>query len=128
MTSKPLSKKQKVKYERILKEATRLFSFRGYDDTTVAQIAKASEMSFGSVFTYFETKEKLFEAVISEPLQETRDLFKGLLDRPDMTANFLEGLVERHILYFAKNTIVSTVNSTGPWTTGSIPKLVSNPR
>jgi TetR/AcrR family transcriptional regulator, mexJK operon transcriptional repressor len=103
LTSKPLNAKQKMKRKKILEEATQLFSFKGFDDTTIAQIANASGISFGSIFTYFESKEALFEAVISEPLQEIKELFSQFTTHPDITQDQLEKTVEIHITYFAKN-------------------------
>lgn len=102
MTEKELNEKQKKKKLRILREATRLFSFKGYDDTTVSQIAKASEVSFGSVFTYFETKEALFQAVITEPFNRIREQFSELDNQGEITAEYLNRMVEQHIQFFVR--------------------------
>jgi AcrR family transcriptional regulator len=40
--------------------AHRLFSERGFDAVTVAEVARAAEVSEGTVFNYFPTKEDLF--------------------------------------------------------------------
>jgi AcrR family transcriptional regulator len=40
--------------------ALRLFSERGFDAVTVAQVAKAADVSDATVFNYFPTKESLF--------------------------------------------------------------------
>ena len=49
-------KKQKTK-EAIQREAMRLFQERGYDETTIEQIAEAAEISPSTFFNYFPTKE-----------------------------------------------------------------------
>jgi len=41
----------------------------------VAEIAKEAGVSFGTVFTYFESKEALYEAAILEPLEEIKTYF-----------------------------------------------------
>jgi AcrR family transcriptional regulator len=51
-------KKQQTR-ERIRKAAVRLFQRSSYDDVTVAAIARAANVSQGTVFNYFPTKESL---------------------------------------------------------------------
>ncbi|WP_176555785.1 TetR/AcrR family transcriptional regulator [Virgibacillus ndiopensis] len=103
MIEKELNEKQKAKKDRILQESTELFSFKGYDDTTISQIAKAASISFGSVFTYFETKEELFEKVITQPFPDVKEQFSGLTKGNVITAEYIESIVERHIIFFVKN-------------------------
>jgi AcrR family transcriptional regulator len=49
-------KKQKTKAS-IQREALRLFKKRGYDETTIEDIAEAAEISPSTFFNYFPTKE-----------------------------------------------------------------------
>src|SRR3954451_21053012 len=51
-------KKQQTR-ELIAETARRLFSERGFDRVTVAQIARAADVSEQTVFNYFPTKEDL---------------------------------------------------------------------
>lgn len=48
----------------ILAAAKRVFARRGFYDTTVADIAKAAHLSYGSVYFYFESKDALFHALM----------------------------------------------------------------
>src|SRR6266496_5136190 len=52
-------KKQQTR-ESIAETARRLFAERGFDDVTVAEVARAAAVSEGTVFNYFPTKEELF--------------------------------------------------------------------
>ncbi len=48
------------KREQILKAATELFSQKGYDKTTISDIADALSMSRGTFYLYFKDKRELF--------------------------------------------------------------------
>jgi AcrR family transcriptional regulator len=52
-------KKQQTR-EVIAESAGRLFAERGFDAVTVAEVARAADVSEGTVFNYFPTKEDLF--------------------------------------------------------------------
>src|SRR5882724_953520 len=54
-------KKQQTR-QAIAEAAGRLFAERGFDAVTVAQVARAADVSEGTVFNYFPTKEDLFYA------------------------------------------------------------------
>jgi AcrR family transcriptional regulator len=54
--------------ERIIKVAAKLFTREGYDSTTTRDIASASGIAAGTLFNYFESKEAIVAALISEAL------------------------------------------------------------
>jgi AcrR family transcriptional regulator len=69
-------KKQQTR-QSIAETAHRLFVDRGFDAVTVAEVAEAADVSEGTVFNYFPTKEDLFygqmevfEAALVEAVRE----------------------------------------------------------
>lgn len=52
----------------IQREALRLFRERGYDATTVEQVAQAAEVAHTTVFRYFPTKEDLVVSDDADPV------------------------------------------------------------
>lgn len=50
----------------LLRAARRVFEKRGYHDTRIADITAAARMAVGSFYTYFASKEELFEALLIE--------------------------------------------------------------
>ncbi|MEI5908759.1 TetR/AcrR family transcriptional regulator [Bacillus spongiae] len=103
----PLSDKQikmmEQKREKILQQAIILFAEQGYESTTIAKVAKASGVSFGSVFTYFENKDQLFFHAVTEPLEK---VYKSeLLDfDPDAedSLNEIKRMIDKHIHIFTE--------------------------
>jgi AcrR family transcriptional regulator len=57
----------------ILRAAKRVFARKGFYATTIADIAKAAKLSYGSVYWYFDSKENLFHAVMDHEEQALRD-------------------------------------------------------
>ncbi|MFG2571698.1 TetR/AcrR family transcriptional regulator [Streptomyces sp. NPDC048481] len=53
-------RKKQATRQRISDVATRLFVARGFDEVTVAEVARAAEVSTMTVFNYFPRKEDLF--------------------------------------------------------------------
>jgi AcrR family transcriptional regulator len=53
-------RKKRQTRELIAETARRLFTERGFDAVTVAEVARAADVSQGTVFNYFPTKEDLF--------------------------------------------------------------------
>ena len=86
--------------ERILVAATELFLSRGYENTTIAQVAERAEVSRATVFWHFSDKESLFRECfnrICEPFRVSlkRDLSslppeKRLREQVELYQSFVE--------------------------------------
>ena len=68
------------KRDRILRVAVEEFANNGFENTSIQQIAKKSEISVGSVYKYFEDKETLFSMVVRGGLSSLEELLVGLAD------------------------------------------------
>jgi AcrR family transcriptional regulator len=68
----------------ILAAAKQVFAERGYHATTMADVARAAGLSYGSVYWYFESKEVLFHALMaSEERALRRHLARTLAAAPE---------------------------------------------
>ena len=74
-------KKQQTR-ETIARAALRLFALRGYDETTLAEIAEAAEVAPRTIFAYFDSKEDIL--FCDEP-RHYEQLKQMLEDRPPDT-------------------------------------------
>ena len=50
----------------ILDVATRLFSQRGFKETSMADLSKLTGVAQGTIFYHFENKERLFLSILEE--------------------------------------------------------------
>ena len=76
-----ISEKGKKRYELIVKTALELFLKNGYEKTSLSDIVAISGGSLASVYTFFESKEGLFQAIIE---QEIDALIKEVDERIDL--------------------------------------------
>lgn len=100
--SESVEEKKRIKRQNILYAAIQSFSENGFAETTIAEIAKGAGVSFGTVFTYFESKEALYQSAILEPLEEIKPYFFEIEDR--FKGNPLEMVIEMiecHVKIFA---------------------------
>ncbi|MFE2252093.1 TetR/AcrR family transcriptional regulator [Streptomyces lavendulae] len=75
-------RKKRETRQRISDVATALFGARGFDHVTVAEVAKAAEVSTMTVFNHFPRKEDLF----LDRIPEAVELFSAAVrDRPEGT-------------------------------------------
>ena len=59
------AKETAAKHDRIVKEASRLFRERGFENVTVAEVMKASGLTHGAFYAHFGSKQELEEAAIA---------------------------------------------------------------
>lgn len=69
---------------RILKMSRRLFTARGYENTSIEDVAEAAEISKATLYNYFSSKEHLLQGIADAALEEIRQLVReDLRDEPD---------------------------------------------
>jgi AcrR family transcriptional regulator len=74
-----VTKKTKEKTRKsIIDNARKLFSKRGFDQTTTRDIASRAGIAAGTLFNYFPSKESLGMEIVAEALEQARDDFEKL--------------------------------------------------
>jgi len=73
-----------ARHERIVKEASRLFRERGFENVSVAEVMKAAGLTHGAFYAHFASKEELQAAAVAygqkvslERVQRNRAMRKG---------------------------------------------------
>ncbi|MDR7855070.1 TetR/AcrR family transcriptional regulator [Tissierella sp.] len=70
------SEKSITKKEIIIQHAFDLFAEKGYSDTSIDDIVKASRISKGGIYYYFHSKEEIFLEIARERLRQRNSLTK----------------------------------------------------
>lgn len=74
----PMSKRER--HAHILRVAKQLFVERGYDDVTIADVIKASDIARGTFYLHFDSLESLLTALFEEVVQETWQRIAPILE------------------------------------------------
>ncbi|MFI0352014.1 TetR/AcrR family transcriptional regulator [Actinomadura sp. 9N407] len=92
-----LRERKKLETRRRLSDlATGLFMTRGFDNVTIADVARAADVSVNTVFNYFGTKEDLFfdrqDEIVAQAVQALHDRPPGESAVALFHREFVEGL------------------------------------
>jgi TetR/AcrR family transcriptional regulator, cholesterol catabolism regulator len=81
----------------VLDAAARLFRTRGFDGTSMRDIAQAVGMQPGSLYCHFETKEALLVAVYVKGVRQISDAVQSVVDRHQDPWGRLEAACVAHL-------------------------------
>jgi len=82
---------------RLLREAARLFRDKGYERTTVRDLAAAVGIQSGSLFHHFRTKEEILKAVMVETIRLNTALMQSAVDAAGSDREKLRALVRTEL-------------------------------
>lgn len=86
--------------EKIMNAARLLFADRGYEGTSVREIAKVAEVNIASLNYYFATKENLFHEIIKTGYNECAVQIKDMLEK---NMGNLENTLTEFFHYYIEN-------------------------
>ncbi|MFW6141294.1 MAG: TetR/AcrR family transcriptional regulator [Candidatus Saliniplasma sp.] len=75
------------KKEELVKAAERLFSEKGYKNTSVDDICEEVGVAHGLFYYYFETKEEIIEAITKRMIDEVENMLAEIVDDPYLQAD-----------------------------------------
>ena len=82
---------------RLLKEAARLCRDKGYERTTVRDLAAAVGIQSGSLFHHFRTKEEILKAVMVETIRLNTAIMQAAVDQADSLRDKLKALIRAEL-------------------------------
>lgn len=107
---------------RLLSEATKLFTERGFDQVSVAEIAEAADVSKMTVFNYFDSKEDLVFAPMEEHIGDVAQVVRDRQPGESAVA-----AVRRHFLTAVEQRDASVGMSDSPLALGILQLIQQTP-
>lgn len=101
-----LSRKERERLARrqlIVDAARRTFAYKGFNNARLEEIAELAEFSKASLYSYFETKEALFEQVLEDAFLEVKAVTEQAFSGDDAFEIKLERFIEHMLRYFFLN-------------------------
>lgn len=79
-------KERRIRQEDIIHAAEKVFFLKGYEQTTMDEIAKTAEYSKRTIYSYFQSKEQLLHAIIYRAYRTLNELVsKELSAQPELS-------------------------------------------
>lgn len=85
----------------ILEVALRLFANKGYESTSISQLAKEAGISKGLIYTYFESKEALLKSLVLDLNEMERDFWEDIQN--DDPTKMLENILNIYFKTLVEN-------------------------
>ena len=82
MTTAPLTDRGRRTRDALLVAARTTFEERGFTGTRMSDVAAEAGVSHGTVYTWFDSKESMLRALVSEMVDELRIALRGNHDAP----------------------------------------------
>lgn len=88
---------------RILDAALRLFRERGFEETTMRDVAAEAEVATGAAYYYYRSKEDLVMAFYLRTDEEARDAFAAALSSTKDLRKRIRGIIDAKFAQFAEH-------------------------
>ena len=98
----PLPSKPSAK-ERILEAALEVFSHKGFHPATTDEIAERAGVGKGTLYRYFETKEKLFAELVRLRTEELGREAGSIIDSHDDVLTMISKYIRMYFEFFDRN-------------------------
>jgi TetR/AcrR family transcriptional regulator len=109
MSKAKLSRREREKIrhkEEILEAALMLFSEKGFQNVSMQEIAEASEFGIGTLYNFFQSKETLFEEIMTRTEDYVVSEFTQILDSPGTEKERLSKFIRHHPEFMEKRSDV----------------------
>jgi len=87
----------------VLAVARRLYARKGYQQTSMVEIARASELAVGTLYQLFPSKEAILRSLLEDRMDELVTRVRAALDGRQDVRDQLRQIVETHLAFARDN-------------------------
>ncbi|MBN1532153.1 MAG: TetR/AcrR family transcriptional regulator [Spirochaetes bacterium] len=95
-----IQREKEQRREAILRAAEKLFLKKGFENTTMDEIARRCDLSKGTLYLYFSTKEQLYLVIINRAVTEMLDLVKEMQADVESPLDRLRNIGEAYLRFY----------------------------
>ncbi|MFZ0040471.1 MAG: TetR/AcrR family transcriptional regulator [Solirubrobacteraceae bacterium] len=103
MNLRPTRPVLRERYDRrrgdVVRQAAKVFARRGYDQTTMQELAASMGLATGALYHYFASKEDLLNAICDELMEPLLERASGLHDSGQPASSELDALVRMWVTH-----------------------------
>jgi len=92
-------RERQLRRETIIEAAQALFEQKGFERTTVEEIADEAELGKGTIYSYFNNKEEIYIAILEKKLDFLEEKMREAVANSESAVDALYGLYEAFIKY-----------------------------
>ena len=92
---------EQTRRQQILGAARKCFIERGYHPTRMEDIASAANLSKGGVYFHFESKREVFDSLVQEDFDQSREFLSGVAAGDQPLAEKMQQIGAHYLEYFS---------------------------
>jgi TetR/AcrR family transcriptional regulator, fatty acid metabolism regulator protein len=97
-----LQRKSTIRKEKILKAAERIFARKGFQETTISDVAQEAGVSDATIYEYFTSKEELLFSIPGETARKGKEVIELHLKYIRGAANKIRAVVYHYLDFYQK--------------------------
>jgi AcrR family transcriptional regulator len=87
----------------IVLAAEKVFFAKGFDNTTIDDIASAAELSKGTIYLYFESKEMLHDAIVMRGMEILSEMFRRAVEGEKTGLEKVRAIGDAYMKFFREH-------------------------
>ena len=100
----PLTKEQQqIRRKEIFDATVHLFLEKGFNETSMGEIARAAGMGKSTLYDYFKSKDEILISYYADQIEKITGAGKEIVSQELSTAEKLKGIMRMHLAYLLDN-------------------------